>query len=643
MCIRATFAIFATFLYGEACQAQLRVVTYNVASIRNSSALSTVVNAINAEVVGGIAKPIDVLNLNEVTSSDIATILSILNGPRIGTYVAGNLGSTTGAGSVGIVYRTETVDLLAQEQVVDVSADGAARGVMRYTLQPNGYGGLTHPSANIYIYGSHYKASDTASDRNRRNAEAKAIRDSSDLLGNAHVIYTGDFNIYDSDEPMWATLTGSGNGQAFDPVNQIGNWHDNANFKRWHTQNPAGSGFVGGGMDDRFDWQMVTAELLDDEGLSMISGSYHAFGNNGTHSLNGHINTGTGASAAVLDALGSASDHLPIFAQYQVPARMDVAYSIPERVIVGATVTASATVSNSAGDGVVVVDLSGADELEYTVTGTGVANGSTSDMDAAFGGGNTHLFSLDTNSAGSKNGSIAAEATSHQAFNAQTINLFSIDVLDHANPSFSLETDINELMLDFGTVDLGSSPTLNFDVANLVSTVGFTSDLEFDAHAFSEDQDFFEVDLAPLESSVAAGMSRKLTAWMNADTVGSFSASLFLNFSDEGLPGASSLELMTLTLTGMVEMQAGDYNADGIVDAADYTIWRDSLASTTNLAADGNENSVIDIGDYDVWRANFGGTSGSGASANGAVPEPATLVLLIVGMVAFIVRRLAVP
>jgi hypothetical protein len=61
----------------------------------------------------------------------------------------------------------------------------------------------------------------------------------------------------------------------------------------------------------------------------------------------------------------------------------------------------------------------------------------------------------------------------------------------------------------------------------------------------------------------------------------------------------------------------GDYNADGTVDAADYVVWR--------------KNDGTPAG-YDTWRAHFGESAGSGASAtaNAAVPEPATLVMLIV-------------
>ena len=223
MRLRASLALFISVCWFSVAHAQLRIVNYNVAGINNSSALTTVLGAIKDEVVNGVAKPIDVLVLNEVESADITTILGMLNGRSIGTYAANNLGSTTGGGSVGMIYRTNSVDLIAQSQVVNTSSSGAARGVMRYALRPDGY----DDDANFYIYGSHYKAGDTASDAGRRNVEATAIRANSNALGEgAHAIYTGDFNIYRSTESMWATLTGAGAGQAFDPVNQVGNWHD---------------------------------------------------------------------------------------------------------------------------------------------------------------------------------------------------------------------------------------------------------------------------------------------------------------------------------------------------------------------------------------------------------------------------------
>ena len=56
---------------------------------------------------------------------------------------------------------------------------------------------------------------------------------------------------------------------------------------------------------------------------------------------------------------------------------------------------------------------------------------------------------------------------------------------------------------------------------------------------------------------------------------------------------------------------AGDYNHDGIVDAADYTIWQDTKGSTTDLRADGNGDGVVDQRDYELWRANLNATARS--------------------------------
>lgn len=80
----------------------------------------------------------------------------------------------------------------------------------------------------------------------------------------------------------------------------------------------------------------------------------------------------------------------------------------------------------------------------------------------------------------------------------------------------------------------------------------------------------------------------------------------------------------------------GDYNRDGTVDAADYSIWRKTLGSSVSSfgeGADGNHNGTIDENDYLVWRAHFGetvGTAGSTANNRTLVPEPTTITLLTV-------------
>ncbi|MEX2316830.1 MAG: choice-of-anchor Q domain-containing protein [Pirellulales bacterium] len=61
----------------------------------------------------------------------------------------------------------------------------------------------------------------------------------------------------------------------------------------------------------------------------------------------------------------------------------------------------------------------------------------------------------------------------------------------------------------------------------------------------------------------------------------------------------------------------GDYNVNGIVDAADYTLWRNMLHSQVPIysCADGDGNGVVTWNDYLIWRANFGNVLPLGAGA----------------------------
>jgi hypothetical protein len=94
----------------------------------------------------------------------------------------------------------------------------------------------------------------------------------------------------------------------------------------------------------------------------------------------------------------------------------------------------------------------------------------------------------------------------------------------------------------------------------------------------------------------------------------------------------------------LIAVLAGDYNQNGTVDAADYTVWRNHQGQNFTLT---NENpaaatpGVVDAEDYAFWKSRFGATagSGSGATATSTVPEPTSLVLLMLVTTGWCVRR----
>ena len=93
-----------------------------------------------------------------------------------------------------------------------------------------------------------------------------------------------------------------------------------------------------------------------------------------------------------------------------------------------------------------------------------------------------------------------------------------------------------------------------------------------------------------------------------------------------GLYWQLDIEPNTVTLEVLDSAPPGDFNFDGVVNAADYPVW---------LKFDGSPPS------YDVWQTNYGPTTNHGASFTPAVPEPTSSVLLFLaaGVLCFRARR----
>lgn len=98
--------------------------------------------------------------------------------------------------------------------------------------------------------------------------------------------------------------------------------------------------------------------------------------------------------------------------------------------------------------------------------------------------------------------------------------------------------------------------------------------------------------------------------------------------------GAARFDYDEVTGLPPVSVQ-GDYNSNGVVDAADYVLWRNGGPLQNEVDAPGTINSA----DYTAWRARFGNTA-AGLASGAAVPEPcAQLLLLMFGLGASLARR----
>jgi hypothetical protein len=96
-----------------------------------------------------------------------------------------------------------------------------------------------------------------------------------------------------------------------------------------------------------------------------------------------------------------------------------------------------------------------------------------------------------------------------------------------------------------------------------------------------------------------------------------------------GLDDGNVLALDNLTITNLTPpAHAGDFDADGDVDGADFVAWQTNFpkASDATLAqGDADGDGDVDGADFVVWQTNFPFTPAPGASA---VPEPAAAILL---------------
>jgi hypothetical protein len=162
------------------------------------------------------------------------------------------------------------------------------------------------------------------------------------------------------------------------------------------------------------------------------------------------------------------------------------------------------------------------------------------------------------------------------------------------------------------------------NIADVVAAIG-ADELDF---TITVAGDIVNRSLPPInDTDLALGGGQTHSIALNTTTPGMKSGSVSVTSTSQGV------QFGTINIPISFEVVApflpGDHNEDGIVDAADYVVWRKLNSDDTTA--------------YNDWVTNFGrsdvGAGGSGEFGAPSVPEPAAILLLSLGICMPAARR----
>lgn len=259
----------------------------------------------------------DIVTVNELYKNSYFHELildSVFNIEGVDYYKKGNPPNLSNGYTINQVYYNSKLFTLLGDDAIETNV----RDIDIYRLSYNLAN--TNNEADLNCVVAHLKAGNSPEDANQRANETNALMEflnNSNAIGN--YIMSGDFNVYTPSEVAFTNLILHENEDIrfYDPVNRIGEWHNNSNFSDVHTQSTHTSGdcYSGGGMDDRFDFILISDEIRDGTGdTEYLPASYWAVGQDGLH-FNKSLTASpqnTSVPSDVLSALYNMSDHLPV-------------------------------------------------------------------------------------------------------------------------------------------------------------------------------------------------------------------------------------------------------------------------------------------------------------------------------------------
>jgi endonuclease/exonuclease/phosphatase family metal-dependent hydrolase len=516
----------------------LRVVTYNL--LNYSSGRVAEFETVLTELEPDVLLAQEVLSQSAVNNF-LATVLDDL---EPGEWAAGPFVDGTDTDNA-VFYRITAVQHLSH-YVISTSL----RDIDEWTVRPVGYDAA---AANLRIYVVHLKASQGYDNQQRRLQEVTAMRTRLETFpAGENYIVLGDFNIYTYTEPAYQYLLSTTPGLAGvveDPLEMPGNWHDNASFAAIHSQSPRTTDFGGGaigGMDDRFDMILVGPALRDGSGFDVLADTYKALGQDGLHFNVALIDPPENAvvSAEVAQALHDASDHLPVVADFQLPARVATDPTVAfGTVIVDASAAATLSVSNAA--------PVPADDLDYSLAAPAGFSAPAGPFTAAAGApANEHSLGMDTQTRGVKTGDLVL--ASNDLDDPTLLIPLSGTVLGHARPSVTSAAEVSADTLDFGVHPVGGFPECEAAAYNYAyDSLQAALDV-YEAELTGDPR--FALGESFLPATVTSDPAFWSVCFEDAGAEeGMYTGTLILRTRDEaGLPGGTELSALSYALVATV-------------------------------------------------------------------------------------------
>lgn len=314
----------------------IRMMQYNLMYYTNNSGISdcnTVSNNLDAKdtnikTIFQYVKPtvFCVCELGSQIQYANRLLDNAINTDGIDYYRHGPLTNQSGGTIANMIYYDSRKLTLYKSTNITTSY----RDINGYTFYYNANNLDTGDTIFTTFWIAHLKAGSNSSNEESRLAQVQKLMDRivrSGLPGN--YTFSGDFNIYHSDEPAYQLLTEYSNSlyRFYDPLNSPGNWHNNPQFSSLHTQSTHSQEtdcFSSGGLDDRFDIILVSPYIYyGSDRIHIVDGSYHALGQDGMR-FNGTIlfpvnNT---IPSNVANALYQQSDHLPVIMDLVIDAQV---------------------------------------------------------------------------------------------------------------------------------------------------------------------------------------------------------------------------------------------------------------------------------------------------------------------------------